>query len=74
MGNPKDRYVMSSGVCKNKGTDKPVHLHSLISAFVIHLLESSISICHGILVYILASTLYKFATLFTLIVFLKDFF
>ena len=28
---------------KNKGTDQPAHLCSLISAFVIHLLESIIS-------------------------------
>ena len=34
---------LSSGVCKNKGADQPAHMCSLISAFVIRLLESSIS-------------------------------
>ena len=31
---------MSSGVANNKGADQPALLRSLISAFVIHLLES----------------------------------
>ena len=31
------------GVANNKGTDQPVHQHTLISAFVIHLLETIIS-------------------------------
>ena len=31
------------GVANNKGTDQPAHPHSLISAIVIHLLESIIS-------------------------------
>ena len=34
---------LSSGFANNKGTDQPAHLHSLISAFVIQLLESFIS-------------------------------
>ena len=34
---------MSSTFVNNKGTDQPKHLHSLISAFVICLLESIIS-------------------------------
>ena len=33
----------SGGVAKNKGTDQPTHSCSLISKFVIHLLESIIS-------------------------------
>ena len=37
------RENLSSGFANNKGADQPVHLHSLISAFVIHLLESIIS-------------------------------
>ena len=32
------------GFANNKGTDQPVHPHSLISAFVIRSLESIISI------------------------------
>ena len=32
---------LSSGFANNKGADQPMHLHSLISAFVIRLLESS---------------------------------
>ena len=31
------------GFLNNTGADKPAHLHSLISAFVIHVLESTIS-------------------------------
>ena len=33
---------LSSGFANNKGADQPTHLHSLISTFVIHLLESSL--------------------------------
>ena len=32
------RENLSSGVANNKGADQPVHLHSLISAFVIRIL------------------------------------
>ena len=31
------------GVANNTGADQPAHLHSLISAFFIHVLESTIS-------------------------------
>ena len=34
---------LSSGFANNKGTDQPAHWHSLISAFVIRLLESILS-------------------------------
>ena len=34
------RENLSSGFANNKGADKPAHLRSLISAFVILLLES----------------------------------
>ena len=34
---------LSSGFAKNKGADQPAHPRSLISAFVIRLLESIIS-------------------------------
>ena len=37
------RENLSSGFANNKGADQPAHLRSLISAFVIHLLESIIS-------------------------------
>ena len=39
------RENLSSGFANsnNKGADQPVHLHSLISTFVIRLLESIIS-------------------------------
>ena len=33
---------LSSGFANNKGADQPTHLHSLISTFVIHLLEGSL--------------------------------
>ena len=33
----------SGGYANNKGPDQPAHLHSLISAFVIHFLEIVIS-------------------------------
>ena len=35
---------LSSGIANNKGADQPANLHSLISAFVICLLKSIISI------------------------------
>ena len=38
------RENLSSEFVNNKGADQPVHLHRLISAFVIRLLESMISI------------------------------
>ena len=34
---------MSSGFANNKGEDQPVHPHSLVSSFVIHVLERIIS-------------------------------
>ena len=37
------RDNLSSGFANNKGADQPVHLHRLISAFVIRFLESIIS-------------------------------
>ena len=37
------RENLSSEFAKNKGADQPVHLRSLISAYVINLLESIIS-------------------------------
>ena len=37
------RENLSSEFANNKGEDHPAHTHSLISAFVIHLLESIIS-------------------------------
>ena len=37
------RANLSSGFANNKGADQPAHLHSLISAFVICILESIIS-------------------------------
>ena len=47
MGKYKDTNMtsvyLSSGLVNNKGADKPVHPHSLISAFIIHSLESIIS-------------------------------
>ena len=36
------RENLSSEVCDNTGADQPAHPGSLISAFVIHLLESNI--------------------------------
>ena len=33
---------LSSGFVNNKGADQPAHLSSLISSFVVHLLESII--------------------------------
>ena len=33
---------MGGGVSNNTGADQPAHLHSLISVFVIHILESII--------------------------------
>ena len=36
------REHLSSGFANNTGTDQPAHPRSLISAFVIHYLESSI--------------------------------
>ena len=41
---PQSEETCLLGFESNKGTDQPVHPHSLISAFVIHLLESIISI------------------------------
>ena len=38
-----DERNLSSGIANNKGTDQPAHPRSLISAFVIYLLESIIS-------------------------------
>ena len=35
--------ILSSGFANNKGTDQPAHPHSLISTFVIRLLERIIS-------------------------------
>ena len=35
--------ILSSGFANNKGADQPAHLRSLISAFVMQLMESSIS-------------------------------
>ena len=35
---------LSLGVANNKGVDQPVHLHRLISAFVIRLPKSIISV------------------------------
>ena len=37
------RENLSSGLANNKGADQPAHTRSLISAFVIGLLESRIS-------------------------------
>ena len=36
------RENLSLGFAKNKGADQPAHLRSMISAFVIHFLESII--------------------------------
>ena len=35
--------TMSSGIADNKGADQPAHSGSLISAYIIHFLESIIS-------------------------------
>ena len=37
------RENLPSGFANNKGADQPAHMRSLISTFVIHLLESIIS-------------------------------
>ena len=37
------RNRSSGGLANNKGVDQLAHLHSLINAFVIHFLESTIS-------------------------------
>ena len=36
------RENLSSGFVNNKGADQTAHVHSLVSPFVIHLLESII--------------------------------
>ena len=40
---PLTQENLFSGFANNKGADQPAHLRSLISTFVIHLLESIIS-------------------------------
>ena len=40
---PRHEKTCLRGVANNKGADQPAHPRSLISAFVIHLLESIIS-------------------------------
>ena len=41
---PKREKTCHWGFANNKGADQPAHVHSLISTFVLHLLESIISI------------------------------
>ena len=43
MGRDARKPVFGGGFAKNKDADQPAHLHSLISAFVIPILESIIS-------------------------------
>ena len=40
---PRREKTCLRGFAKNTGADQPAHLHSLISAFVIRVLESAIS-------------------------------
>ena len=40
---PLTRENLSWGCANNKGADQPAHPHSLISAFVIHYLESKVA-------------------------------
>ena len=43
INGPRREKTYLQGFANNKGTDQPVHLCSLISAFVIHLMETMIS-------------------------------
>ena len=43
INGPRGKKTCIGGFVNNKGADQTLHLHSLISAFVIHLLENIIS-------------------------------